>query len=584
MLCARRVHFVVIVALVLAPLANAKQVEKQATHSIIRYENIQRPVEATGGMVVSQRKVASDIGAAILQQGGNAVDAAVAVGFALAVVLPRAGNLGGGGFMLIHLAAGDKSIAIDYRETAPLAAHTDVYLDDQGNVDDTAHRKGHRSVAVPGTVAGLAHALKNYGTMTLQQVMAPAIALAGDGFEMDYDTASAIATRTRMLSAHPETRNIFFQPDGSLYQKGQLFQQPALASTLRAIAENGISAFYSGSIARQIVAEMQRNNGLITLEDLASYQPVERKAIVGSYRDHTIVSMPPPSSGGVHLIQMLNVLEHFPIREMGANSSRYLHVLAAVMKRAYADRSKHLGDPDFYSVPIDWLISDAYAEELAGQIKPNKVVPSSQVSPGEPPPYESIDTTHFSVIDSDGNAVSNTYTLNFSFGSGVVVKGAGYLLNNEMADFSAKAGVPYAFGLLGGTANSIEPRKRPLSAMTPTIVLKNGKPLIVTGSPGGSRIISTVLQQIVNVIDHQMNIAGATHTGRVHHQWYPDQLEVEGPVGSDALDALEAIGYKVKPSGTMGSLQSIHWRDGKFYGAADPRRPGAGVSGVNSSE
>ncbi len=569
-------------SLALATASSVAEVPtKTSFQSIIRYDSIHRPVYAAEGMVASQRDTASQIGADILRQGGNAVDAAVAVGFALAVILPRAGNIGGGGFMLVHLAETGKTISIDYRETAPAAAHTDVYLDSNGDVDDVAHRQGHRSVAVPGTVAGLAHALKKYGTMSLADVMAPAIALARDGFEMDYDTASAIATRVEMLQRHEHAKSTFFNKDGSVIEQGQLFKQTELATSLSSIARLGPSAFYRGDIAQQLVAEMQRHNGLITLADLASYRPVEREPVRGTYRGHDIISMPPPSSGGVHLIQMLNVLEQFPIADMGANSARYLHVLAATMKRAYADRSKHLGDPDFYPVPMSWLTSKDYGKQLASQISPDKVIPSSQISPGEPAPYESVDTTHFSVMDKHGNAVSNTYTLNFSFGSGIVVPGAGFLLNNEMADFSAKAGVAYAFGLLGGTANSIEAGKRPLSAMTPTIVLKEGKPWLVTGSPGGSRIISTVLQQIVNAIDHKMNIASATHTARVHHQWYPDQIEYEGAVNPDTQSILRKLGYTLTPSGTMGSLQSIMWNNGAYYGSADPRRPGAGVAGVN---
>lgn len=579
-----RLHAAVLIcvlALAIPQPSSAVALTKLTAQSIIRYDSIHHPVYAADGMVVSQRGSASRIGADILDKGGNAVDAAVAVGFALSVVLPRAGNIGGGGFMLLHLAESGKTISIDYRETAPAAAHTDVFLDSNGDVDDFAHRQSHRSVAVPGTVAGLALALEKYGTMTLAEVMAPAIALARDGFVMDYDTASAIATRIEMLQRHAHTKRTFFNADGSVIPQGQLFKQPELAHALSLIASEGPTAFYQGEIAQSLVAEMRRNDGLITLDDLRAYRPVEREPVRGSYRGYEVVSMPPPSSGGVHLIQMLNVLEQFPIAEMGANSSSYLHVLAATMKRAYADRSKHLGDPDFYPVPMEWLTSKSYGRQLAAQISPDKVVPSSELSPGEPAPYESVDTTHYSVMDKYGNAVSNTYTLNFSFGSAIVVPGAGFLLNNEMADFSAKAGVAYAFGLLGGTANSIEAGKRPLSAMTPTIVLKNGKPWLVTGSPGGSRIISTVLQQVVNVIDHSMNIASATHAARIHHQWFPDQIEYEGPINPDALQVLRRLGYTLEPSGTMGSLQSIMSSDGTYYGAADPRRPGAGVAGVN---
>ncbi len=565
----------------LPALAGKPQQSGTPKHSILRYDTIHRPLVGEGGMVVSQRAIASEVGAQILRQGGNAIDAAVGVGFALAVVLPRAGNIGGGGFMLLHLADTQRTFTIDYRETAPLAANEDVFIDgESGDVDHQAQRASHRSVAVPGTVAGLHHALSKYGTMSLDEVLKPAILLARDGFLMDYDTSSAIATRKAMLSRWKSTEALFFGSNGKAVEPGELFVQPELANTLQKIAEQGIDAFYRGAIARLIVDEMQRHDGLITLQDLASYRVFEREAVTGSYRGYKIASMPPPSSGGIHLIQMLNVLENFPIKKMGLQSAKTMHLLAATMKRAYADRSKHLGDPGFYPVPQAWLTSKEYGNQLAQQIKLASVVPSSEIYPGQAPAEESIDTTHYSVVDQWGNAVSNTYTLNFSFGSGILVPGGGFLLNNEMADFSAKAGVPYAFGLLGGEANSVQPGKRPLSAMTPTMVFKEGKPMLVTGSPGGSRIISTVLQQIINVVDHDLNIAEATHAGRIHHQWFPDQIEVEASVNADSLRILESMGYKVVPSGTMGSLQSIVWRDGRYYGTADPRRPGAGAVGL----
>lgn len=576
--------FLLLVLLVPSPMLysqSSSPASAQPNRSIIRYDAIQHAESATQGMVVSQRKIASDVGAEILAQGGNAVDAAVAVGFALAVVLPRAGNLGGGGFMMIHMADENLTTAIDYRESAPQAAHTDIYLKDDGTVDDEAHRRGHRAAGVPGTVAGLNNALERFGTMTLAEVIAPAIKLAADGFILDHDTASAFNSRTEMLTRYAQTAEIFFKEDGSQYRTGELFQQADLANTLRQIANGGPDAFYKGPIADLIVAEMIRGDGLITKADLAAYTPKDRVPVQGQYRGHEIFSMPPPSSGGIHLIQMLNVLENFDVKAMGSNSAAYLHLLTETMKRAYADRSQHLGDPDFYSVPQQWLTSKSYAAEIAGNLNLAQATPSEAIAPALAPLYESEDTTHFSVVDRHGNVVSNTYTINFSFGSGIVVEGAGFLLNNEMADFSAKAGVPYAFGLIGGEANAVEPQKRPLSAMTPTLIFRDGKPVLITGSPGGSRIITTVLQQILNVIDHDMNIAEATHRSRIHHQWFPDVLQFEGALNQDTLQILDGLGHELERVTTMGSLQSIQIRDGVFYGSSDPRRPGGGVAGID---
>lgn len=557
-----------------------KAAQRKKPSSIIRYDTIHHPIVAREAMVVSQRRLASQVGVTILEQGGNAVDAAVAVGYALAVLLPRAGNIGGGGFMLVYLADEDKTIAIDYRETAPQKAHKDLYLNADGTVDRSAYRSGIRSAAVPGTVAGLSHALEKYGTLPLKTVIQPAIDLAEQGFTMDYDTASAILTRESMLKRDPSTAEIFFKADGSPYMAGEPFVQADLAQTLKTIQQGGPRAFYEGRIADQIVQHMERADGLIAHSDLVNYRAVERTPVEGSYRGHKILSMPPPSSGGVHVVQMLNILENFDLASMGANSADALHLIAESMRHAYADRSRHLGDPDFYQVPIDWISSKSYAKEIADRLSLAQAVPSEQVLPGVAPPYESNDTTHFSVVDKDGNAVSNTYTLNFSFGSGVVIEGAGFIINNEMTDFNAKSGTADAFGLIGGQANSIQPFKRPLSAMTPTLVFKDGELLLVTGSPGGSRIINTVLQQIVNVIDFRMNIASATHAPRIHHQWQPDKLEVESSLGFDTRVLLQQKGHKVVQSGTMGSLQSIMLQDGLKMGAADPRRPGAGAVGV----
>ena len=555
-------------------------VPQKKPSSIIRYDSIHHPVKSDSGIVVSQRAIASDVGVSILEQGGNAVDAAVAVGYALAVLLPRAGNIGGGGFMLVYLKDQDKTIAIDYRETAPSLAHKDLYLSSDGSVDRDSYRTGIRSVAVPGTVAGLQYALEKYGTLPTAVVIKPAIELAQNGFTMDYDTASAIVTKESLLKQDNAAKQRFFRQDGSAYQAGELFVQQELATSLRSISKNGASAFYHGDIAKKILAKMESNGGLITAQDLVAYKPVERNPIVGQYRGYQIASMPPPSSGGIHLVQMLNILENFDIADMGAGSADALHMISESMRYAYADRSKHLGDPEFYSVPVDWLTSKPYAKDIAEKINLNKATLSTDVLPGDAPAHESVDTTHFSVVDANGNAVSNTYTLNFSFGSGVVVDGAGFILNNEMTDFNAKAGLPDAFGLIGGEANSIQPDKRPLSAMTPTMVFKDAELFMVTGSPGGSRIINAVLQQIVNVIDHNLNLASATHAPRIHHQWQPDQLEVEASIGSDTRAILESRGHLIKQAGTMGSLQSILIKGGVLFGASDPRRPGAGVAGV----
>ncbi len=567
-------------SLLLCGNAAAQAAEARLAPPILRYDSLVHPVSGADGMVVSQRRLASEIGAEILADGGNAVDAAVAVGFALAVTLPRAGNLGGGGFMIVHSADGVTSTAIDFREMAPAAAHRDVYLTRDGEVDRDSIRSSHRAAGVPGTVAGLIHALDNYGSLPLARVIEPAHELAAQGFALDYDTVSAIVTRQQRLRRQSYAESLFFRPDKTPYAPGESLRQPDLARSLREIADRGADAFYRGRIARLIVAEMERAGGWITLEDLDNYKAVEREPVRGSYKGFEIVSMPPPSSGGVHLVQILNVLERFPLDDYGHNSAATLHVMAEAMKYAYADRSEHLGDPDFYPVPIAWLTSKAYAAQIAGRIRPGRATASTDIAPGRAPPVESTDTTHFSVFDSSGMAVATTYTLNFSFGSGIAVPGAGFLLNNEMADFSAKPGVPNAFGLLGNEANAVAAGKRPLSAMTPTVVLRDGKPYMVTGSPGGSRIITAVLQNVVNVIEFEMNVALANHAPRIHHQWFPDVLRYERGVSPDSLSLLESFGHRLEVTGTMGSVQGIVYDGETFHGSADPRRPGAGAVAV----
>ncbi len=558
-------------------LASLSLQANDKTPSIIDYKSIHHPEVAENGMVVSQQYIASRVGRDILQQGGNAIDAAVATGLALAVVLPRAGNLGGGGFMLVYLKDKKEYIAIDYREMAPAKAHRNLFLDADGNVDNRKARFSHLSAGVPGTVAGLDLALKEYGTMSWEQVIAPAIKLAEEGFEVSWDLARNLQRRSSRLQS-PATRKAFYKADGDYYRKGEIFKQPDLAWSLKQLKKHGKKAFYEGEIAKRLVADMENNGGIISMQDLAAYKPKVRAAIKGTYRGYEIFTMPPPSSGGIHLVQMLNILENFPVTELGSNTADEIHLLSEVMKLAYADRSKHLGDTDFFPVPTDWLLSKKYAKQLAAKVNFKKATPSTEIEAGSKPVYESPDTTHYSVVDKWGNAVSNTYTLNFSYGSGIVAEGTGILLNNEMDDFSAKPGTPNAYGLIGGEANSIEAFKRPLSSMTPTMVLKDGELKLVTGSPGGSRIITTVLQLIVNFIDHKMNVAEATHTARIHHQWLPDVLFVEPSINQDTIRLLEAKGHKIRQSSTMGSTQSIQVED-YIYGSPDPRRPNAKAEG-----
>lgn len=547
--------------------------------AIFSRRDVFHPVFAANGMVAAQEAVATRIGVDILEAGGNAVDAAVAVGFTLAVTLPRAGNLGGGGFMLIHSADSGRTVALDYRETAPAASKRDMYLDAEGDVDKKKSRHTRFAAGVPGTVAGLVAALSRYGSMPLERVIAPAIRLAKDGIIVTRDLAASLQSARERLLRNPAAARIFLHPDGTPFRAGERLIQSDLAWSLEQIAKGGARAFYAGEIAGRIAADMQKHGGPMTAADLAAYHPVIRRPVVGTYRGYTIHSMPPPSSGGVHLVQILNILEDFPVGFLGHNSADGIHILAESMKLAYADRSEHLGDPDFWPVPVAGLTSKRYAARLRRQIRLDRARPSEQIRPGNPLPYESNETTHFSVMDRFGNAVSNTYTINFSYGAGIVAEGTGILLNNEMDDFSAKPGVPNAYGLVGGEANAVAAGKRPLSSMTPTIVLENGKPWLVTGSPGGSRIITTTLQIIVNVIDHGMNIAAATAAPRVHHQWLPDELRVETGLSADTLDLLRARGYQIAVKNAMGSTQTVMRVENGFLGASDPRRPGALAAG-----
>ncbi len=547
--------------------------------AIFSRKDIFHPVFAERGMVSTQEETATRIGVEILKAGGNAVDAAVAVGFTLSVTLPRAGALGGGGFMLIHSADARETVAVDYREMAPTAATRDMFLDAEGNLDKRKARASRYAAGVPGTVAGLALALERYGSMTLERVIAPAIELAEQGITVTPDLAESLASRQKRLRQHPATARIFYHGDGTPYRPGERLVQKDLAWSLKQIARRGPDAFYRGAIAKRIVADMREHGGPMSGDDLARYRALVRAPARGDYRGFEIRSMPPPSSGGVHLVQILNLLEAFPMRFLGHNSADAIHVMAESMKLAYADRSQHLGDPDFWRVPVAGLTSKRYAEGLRKHISIDRARPSEEIKPGNPPSYESNETTHYSIMDRFGNAVSNTYTINFSYGSGIVAEGTGILLNNEMDDFSAKPGVPNAYGLIGGEANAVAPGKRPLSSMTPTIVLKNGKPLLATGSPGGSHIITTTLQIILNVIDHQMNISAATAAPRVHHQWLPDELRVEPGISPDTLDLLRSRGHRIVEKNAMGSTQTVMRIDAGFLGAADPRRPGALASG-----
>lgn len=535
-------------------------------------KDIFHPVYAKHGMVASEQELATQIGVDILKQGGNAVDAAVAVGFALAVVLPNAGNIGGGGFMVLHDAKSGENFTVDFREMAPIKATRDMYLDEKGNVVDGKSLYTHFAVGVPGTVAGMEYALKKWGSLPLEKILEPSIKLAEEGFVVSGALASTLKEETETLGKWESSKKIFFK-DGRPLMAGERLVQTDLANSLRQIAKEGSKAFYEGDIAKKIVAEMEKHNGLITLDDMKGYQAVERKPITGEYRGYKIVTMPPPSSGGIHLVQILNMLENYPLNEFGSNSAKTIHHLAETMKLAYADRSEYLGDPDFVKVPAKGLTSKEYAKSLIQGIDEEKARPASDIKPGQPQSYESDQTTHYSVMDKEGNAVAVTYTLNLNFGSGIVAEGTGILLNNEMDDFSAKPGVANAFGLIGGDANAVEGKKRPLSSMTPTLVLKEDKPWLVTGSPGGARIITTVLQSILNTVDHGMNPAEAIVTPRVHHQWLPDELRIEEGISPDTLKLLEQKGHKINVKAPMGRIQIIQAREDGFYGYSDPRNP-----------
>ena len=535
---------------------------------------------ARHGMISSQDRQATRIGLDVLERGGNAVDAAVAVGFALAVTVPKAGNIGGGGFMLVHVAGRNENTAIDYRETAPAATAVDVFLGPDQQADPAKSRDSGLGVGVPGTVAGLSLALDRFGSgkFTLAELVAPAVRLAREGIAIKDDLYDSLQREQQRLARSPTAARIFLKPDGTAPALGDKLVQPELAEVLETIGREGPRAFYIGPIADQIVASVRQAGGLMTRGDLENYMPVIRNPVYGTYRGYEVVSMPPPSSGGVHLVEMLNILEGYPSGFVGSRSAAALHLQLEAMKLAYADRAQYLGDSDSVDVPLERLISKSYATELREKIDLRHATPSREIRPDIVVPSGG-NTTHFSVVDEAGNVVANTYTLNFSFGLGLVAEGTGILLNNELDDFAAKLGAPNAFGLVGGAANAPGPGKRPLSSMSPTIVFKDTKPVLVTGAPGGSRIITTVLQVIVNAIDGHMTIGDAITAPRVHHQWSPDEVVVEPHLSTDKAGALAALGHKVRFGSLFGSAHSIALTPQAIIGAADLRARGAAAAG-----
>ena len=540
---------------------------------LLEYPSIHSPVVGERGMVVSQNAIASGVGAEILRRGGNAVDAAVAVGFALAVTLPRAGNIGGDGFMLVHDAKTGEQVFFDFRSVAPKAATLAMYIDNQGKEASIASR-GYLAPSVPGTVAGLAMAHKRFGKLAWKDVVAPAIALARDGVALTPDEAFVFSWGKERLSTSAAAKAAYYRPDGSLYRAGDILRQPDLAWTLNQIAERGADGFYKGPVAERFAADMKAHGGLITLDDLASYRAVERKPLRGTYRGLEVVTAPPASAGGATLLNMLNILEGFDLKSYGPGSAQSLHIMAEAMKLGYADRYRVLGDTDFVTAPVQGFISKAYGQERAKLIDPAKALPAQQLRAGDPARFESPSTTHFSVADAEGNVVSTTYTLGADFGSGVMIAGTGVLLNNQMNNFDHENA---AKALRDGTPpplNAMAPGKRMLSTMMPTIVMKDGKPWLVTGTPGGSTIIDTVLQIVVNVVDFKLNVEEATHQPRIF-QDTGKTLRVEPNFNPDTVRILGSMGHTVVSDETMGSAQSIMIENGYFLGAADPRRPGA---------
>ncbi len=564
---------------ILAKDINAQSFQAIGTVDPKKYISSQKVIaEGKNGMVTTQHFIATKVGEDILSKGGNAYDAAVAIGFSLAVVLPRAGNIGGGGFMVIHDSDTNKAYSIDYREKAPINSTNDMYLKKDGSFNtQSLSTFGHLASGVPGTVAGLWEVHQKFGSLPWSDLLEHAIDLAENGFRITPYMSDILIKYNKKLSVFPSTKSIFQNQHPNF--EGEILIQKDLSKTLQLIALNGRDGFYKGFVANKINDSMALNGGLITNEDLENYNPVWRQPLISTYRGNEIITMGPPSSGGVHIIQMLNILEQYDLKKLTHNSFEYISLLTEVMKYAYADRSKYLGDPDFFKVPVLSITSKAYAKKINSNISIGISTPSSEILPGANLDNESFETTHYSVVDSEGNVVSSTYTLNSSFGSGVVIEGTGILMNNEMDDFAAAPGIPNQFGLLGSEANEILPGKRPLSSMTPTIVMKNDELFFTTGSPGGARIISAVLQSILNIIDFDMDLEQATVAKRIHHQWQPDLLQIESSIDSAIKEKLLDARYDIKIITPATCLQTIMFKDNIFYGYGDYRRPDAFASG-----
>lgn len=542
-----------------------------AEDPILTLDARNHPTVAQNGMVVCQDELAAKIGLQVLKDGGNAADAAVAVAYALAVTVPKAGNIGGGGFALYYDAKQKKTFVLDFREVAPVKAREKMFQDKSGNVIQNKSRFTLHASGVPGTVSGLGTLLKKFGTVDHKRAIAPAIELAEKGFVVPKSLAYDLKSMSESLQESSAVAEIFYK-NGQAYKEGEILKQPSLANTLKRLSAKGPEEFYTGETAQKFVDYFKKNDGLISSDDLKNYKTLVHEPVKGTYRGYEIHAMPPPSSGGVHVIQMLNILEGWDLAKSGHNSAQTLHYMIEAMKLAYADRSKHMGDPRFSKLPVEGLLSKAYAKKLRDSIDVKEAKPSNEIQPGTPVAYESPDTTHFSIADKFGNVISFTYTINFSFGSRKIIPELGFFLNNEMDDFSAKPGVPNGYGLIGGEANKVEAGKRPLSSMTPLILFKDNKPILVTGSPGGSKIINTVLQIILNVVDHRLNIAEATMAPRIHHQWLPDKLSMEQGFSPDTIKILNGMGHNVVKQNGMGCTESIMIHKGFFYGFADPRR------------
>ena len=529
------------------------------------------PVRARKAIVAAQEPLAADVGVDVLRKGGNAVDAAVAVAFALAVTLPAAGNIGGGGFLLARFADGSTTF-LDFRERAPEAASRNMYLDPEGKPTRDSV-EGWRAAAVPGTVRGLDRAHRRYGRLPWPDLVAPAIRLANDGFAVSYRLERSLRGSAKLLEKFPDSRRIFLN-NARLFESGEVLRQPELARTLDRIARHGAGDFYEGATARILVEQMRRHGGLITSSDLKSYEVAERKPLTGRYKDFDILTAPPPSSGGIGILQILGMLEGSGYERHGSGSAASIHYVAEAMRRFYADRSEYLGDPDFHRVPVAGLLAGPYIAGRRATIDPDRVTPSARLKPGQPAAHESTETTHLSIVDPEGNAVALTYTINGSYGSGVTAPELGFLLNNEMDDFSVKPGYPNMFGLTGGDANAIQPRKRPLSSMTPAILLRGGKLYMVIGAPGGSRIITGVLQVILNVADFGMNIQEAIDAPRFHHQWFPDKLHLEKGFSPDTVALLERRGHAIEPIANVAIVEGILAGGGWLQGGSDGRGGG----------